>query len=343
MSVALLDQILAEIEDEDELDDFDPSQPSLESTAAAGHPFSVAWSHEVRAILAGLESRRLRDASGPWMLETPFSLEHVKLCAVIPDALGDGGLSSVGNFHDGFSTTISSSHEHLSASLGVTVGYPFLNASVSAKYDKTVKENKNGVKASRNASCRVGRVVVDETPPLSRESMRILQSQDGQAKFRKRYGDYYVCGFALGADAGACMSASTESMSSKETLEITVKVKLLFFTASATHTETWESSSQSSSMSFSGYSTLDPNQQPFALTLSSNQSVNPGRDEMILRQHAMVYLDKVSSLTTEVWKKLQELGLTEDGAELKLADCTRLCKSGLVVELLLAPYARLNH
>jgi len=182
--------------------------------------------------------------------------------------------------------------------------------------------------------------VLDRTPLLSQEALSVLQSgRDAEERFRQRFGDFYVCGFVLGADAGACMSASTESSSSKETLEITVKVKLLFFEASATHTEVKEEHSASSSISFSGYSTLD-NMQPCTLMLPGGTGQS-GSDQRVLQQTAREYLNRVQGLQEQVQKVMNEVGLV-DGGNLKLADCTRLCRSGLVVELLLAPFARLN-
>ena len=141
-----LRKIPVEGEEDLELDlGFDPTCPSLESTAAAGHPFALPWSREVRAILAGLDSEHLKEPASPWVLESPFDLRLAQLIAVIPDSIRDGtnGLSTAGHYRDGLSTSSESSREHLSAALGVTVGYPFLNASASAKYDRQIAEDKN--------------------------------------------------------------------------------------------------------------------------------------------------------------------------------------------------------
>ncbi len=173
---------------------------------------------------------------------------------------------------------------------------------------------------------------------LSQAALNILRSGRGAEKrFWQRYGDFYICGFVLGADAGACMSASTESRSSQESLEITVQVKTFFFEASATHAESKTERSASSSFAFSGYSTLDGG-QPCALALASGSSAH---DQRILQLGATAYLDKIKGLPQQVRKVMQEAGLV-DGGSLALADCTRLCRSGLVAELLLAPFARLN-
>lgn len=139
-----------------ELDlDFDPTSPSLESTAAAGHPFSLSWSREARSILAGLDTGRLKDPAGPWVLDTPFDVNTARLSVVTPDSIrgGSNGLSMTGHYRDGLSTSSESSKEHLSAALGVTVGYPFLNASVSAKYDRQITEDKSVSASLQN--CRL--------------------------------------------------------------------------------------------------------------------------------------------------------------------------------------------
>lgn len=121
----------------------DPTQPRLENAAKAGHPFSFGWSREVRAVMAGLDSARFMNREGPWVLDSPFEVQLARLSAVIPDTPGHSGLSSIGWYRDGLSTSAGSSSEHLSASLGLTVGYPFLNANVTAKYDKAVSSDSN--------------------------------------------------------------------------------------------------------------------------------------------------------------------------------------------------------
>ena len=84
------------------------------------------------------DSSRSSHADGPWLLSCPFDLTGLRMTNIIPDRGG-----SVVSFRDGLSTNTGSSSEHLSAALGLTVGYPFLNASVTGQYDKNVLENEN--------------------------------------------------------------------------------------------------------------------------------------------------------------------------------------------------------
>ena len=159
---------------------------------------------------------------------------------------------------------------------------------------------------------------------------------NGTALFRKAYGDYYVCGYELGADAGATLSATTESMASQETLTLTLTVKALFWEKTTPPvTETWKKASASSTLEFCGYSTLGPMSEQVAVKGTSAE------EQKQLQQRAKDYLELIPCLRKDVDSKLAELSL-EDGQKLPLAACSRICRSGLVVQLLLAPYARLN-
>ena len=184
-------------------------------------------------------------------------------------------------------------------------------------------------------SCRLGRVIINRTPPLSSAAVDLLQATDSPTSFRKKYGDYYVCGYELGADAGASLSATNKSSKVDETLALTIAVKVVFFESSATTTTTTTAMSSSSSMAFSSYSTLNND----ALSLHSD-SLSVAEQEK-LRHAASIYLKKVGSLDHHARKELGRLGLT-DGQTVPLSRCTQICKSGLVVQLLLAPFARLN-
>lgn len=116
----------------------DPSRPSLVGLASAGHPFSIPWRREARPLLSSFDSRRAGDASGPWLLETPFDGQAMKMHVVLTDAN-----SNRTSYREGLSSRSTSSTEHLSVALGITIGYPFLNANVTAEYDKTVITNEN--------------------------------------------------------------------------------------------------------------------------------------------------------------------------------------------------------
>ena len=116
----------------------DPTRPSLDTIADAGHAFSIPWSRNVRPLATTLDSLRIAHQEGPWLLSCPFDVSSLKLTTILHDTAA-GNVS----YRDGMSTSSGSSSEHLSAALGLTVGYPFLNASVTGQYDKDVMENEN--------------------------------------------------------------------------------------------------------------------------------------------------------------------------------------------------------
>jgi hypothetical protein len=183
--------------------------------------------------------------------------------------------------------------------------------------------------------CRVGRIVLDRMPSLSRDAVLLLSSKDGPARFKALYGDYFVCGYELGGDAGACLSASCESSSKTTTLELTVTVKVLFVKKSITKTTSDTEVSGSSKLAFSGYTTFGQK----SITMSS-ADVSPA-DPARLQQAAAEYLTMVGDLPSDIRGQMRKLGLV-DGQALRLSSCSGICESGLVVQLLLAPFARLN-
>lgn len=133
----------------------DPTRPSLAAFVDAGHAFSVPWAGDARNLLTGFTSSSMLDDRGPWLPTCAFDTGKAKMTAVLSDL--QGGIAS---FRDGSSTHSGSSQEHLSAELGVSVGYPFLSASVSGKYDRDVLENEN---VRRNAR------VIQDSASLRRE------------------------------------------------------------------------------------------------------------------------------------------------------------------------------
>lgn len=116
----------------------DPTRPSLESFSSGGHPFSIPSGHDVRVPLCGFQTANMRQQKGPWVTMSAFEASGLALTAVILDTKG-GTMS----YKDGMTTSSTTSDDHLSASLGLTIGYPFLNASVTGQYDKDVIESHN--------------------------------------------------------------------------------------------------------------------------------------------------------------------------------------------------------
>ncbi len=181
----------------------------------------------------------------------------------------------------------------------------------------------------------MGRVILEQTPQFAPETIRILEGPKGLARFRDLFGDYYVCGYELGADAGACLSASARDSSKEQTLTVTVTVKVLWTSASASHTERSSSAEASSSMTFSGYNSLGNESES-----RSCESLSRVEQDQ-LGQVAGKWLKSIGALEDATRKKVKELSVY-DGQRLPLSACAPICRSGLVVRLLMAPFSHLN-
>lgn len=118
-------------------------------------------------------------------------------------------------------------------------------------------------------------------------------------------------------------------------LEVTVTVKVLLVEVSASWSDAWSTADSAASFTVCGYSTLDGQNN------SVDMKDNSRRAQDNLAKVATAYLSKVRNLDARVEEVLGNLGL-QDGKVLPLAQASRLCRSGLVVQILLAPYARLN-
>ncbi len=115
-----------------------PSIGSLSDLANAGHPFSIPWSRETRALMCGFDSAFVKEPQGPWLLSCPFDITVLRASALIPDTAGGSA-----TYRDGMSTSSGSTSDHLSAAFGITVGYPFLNANATGQYDRDVRDNES--------------------------------------------------------------------------------------------------------------------------------------------------------------------------------------------------------
>ena len=158
---------------------------------------------------------------------------------------------------------------------------------------------------------------------------------NGPDAFQQTYGDFYVCGYELGADAGAQMSATNETSRSDKTITLTVTVKVLFFSASVSHTETMRSETSGSTFTFTGYNSLHA-----TVAEVTTEDLTAAKMD-ILRQNSSENLRQVACLESEARDAMSRLPL-KDGHFLSLSESAAICKSGLVVQLLLAPFKRLN-
>lgn len=106
---------------------------SLQNLASQSLPLYLPWSKDYIAIGSGFNSAAIESDSSPWVSKYPYMIDNAKCIVEI-----DGAVSS---YREGNSSSSAQHSEHLSASLGVTVGCKFLSASVAGSYDKSVSDN----------------------------------------------------------------------------------------------------------------------------------------------------------------------------------------------------------
>lgn len=157
---------------------------------------------------------------------------------------------------------------------------------------------------------------------------------DGPAYFRELFGDFYVSGFVLGADAGASVSADTRFSSAEEVNELTVKVKFLFIEAEHKEKSASKTSSLSASLNFCGYSTLEKK------TIVAGKDSSQASEQQI-HELASSFMPKIHGLQKEVGERVIGLGL-KDGGTLALTAAARIYQSNLVIQLILSPFGRLG-
>jgi hypothetical protein len=109
---------------------------SLSNLSSARLPLCIPWSRTMKAVRLGTTFHsRLSATFDPWSKACPF-LDIAAMPILYTN--DDGGQAT---YISAKSTSAGSNLEHLSMSLGLSVGCSFLGASVTGKYDKDVLEN----------------------------------------------------------------------------------------------------------------------------------------------------------------------------------------------------------
>ncbi|KAJ9613427.1 hypothetical protein H2200_003369 [Cladophialophora chaetospira] len=325
--------------------DFDPTRSSLALQAAAGAPLHIPWSSSPIRLGTGFDSAAIGSSEGPWKSSYPFSVPpHVPqlLCEID---------ESIASYKDGLSASAGSTSEHLSASLAVTVGCDFLSASVTGDYDKAVLENRNATRASRTSTVRSGRIIFNATPSLKHAAKATATGDAGLSEVRCQYGDYYLAGLCLGADAGASVSANNSQSSKFEQKKITATVSAFLWSRSVTHTSASQEFEASMDLEFSGYATLNGQKfhqrcglgstNPMKSPATALAATQRAADVQSMHAAAAEYMQKVANLHKDVQVRMDALGLHHQKL-LALEDCSKICQAGLVVQLVLVPFSLLR-
>ncbi|RSL47246.1 hypothetical protein CEP54_013485 [Fusarium duplospermum] len=306
----------------------DPSQYSISRVAQSSLPIFIPWHREQKHITCGFQSVNLKSPNGPWKDASPF-LESAVYLSKCQTKLENGAARDV----EGHSASNSITSEHLSGSLGVSVGNAVVEVGVTASYDQQMQEVTNAARASHSSRFRCGRIVLVEDPPFSNTAKAFLQREDGDKLFAERYGDYFVSGYVLGADSGGCLAASASAKRTVETLTADVNVKILWsnYTDSTSRTDIQQTCSMD--LTFYGYDTLN------GTNLSQQAQAGKSTEEIQLAAQACI--DNSNNLQIRLRQRTGELGIKDEGT-MSVAKCLKAVEGGIVVELILTPFKTLK-
>ena len=176
---------------------------------------------------------------------------------------------------------------------------------------------------------------------LSRSATAVLTTQyadgsDPREHFFNQFGDYYIAGFVVGAKNVALLSMDVESASEEWSLDIKITLRILWFKHTWDIHKSGVSESSSGRLTFEGYDSL----------AGKNDSRKASDEDAVssMYQVALQYENWGESLQARVEDQLRALQLDSDKPTqpLSYSQCHILQQSGLVVEIVLMPFAGLR-
>jgi hypothetical protein len=186
------------------------------------------------------------------------------------------------------------------------------------------------LKTSLKTTYPRGTIYLSRPVPLSRFALAELKIMGGFPRFRAIYGDYYVAGLNLGADTSVLLSQSSNSKTTTEVLSVNAKVHTLWFDKTKKWDKVMETIDAHASYTVTGFDTLSNRHVKLSSALSASV-----RD---VRNMCLELSELGKGLQERVEKKLRELNINES-TPLSWVDCDRVCRSGLVVGIILMPFA----
>jgi len=171
---------------------------------------------------------------------------------------------------------------------------------------------------------------------MSPDALSLLRTS--RDAFRQMYGDYYLGALSIGGDTTTFLSTSSSMDLKSEMKHIQVKAKILWVSKTVydKHTST-TSTDDRCDVTFHGFDTLSGYQKTVRAT---NQE-----SYLEIQHEATQNVAWGMNLDDRAKVVLGKLGLggdIRDTMELTEGQCKTVCESGLVVELVFLPYARLR-
>ncbi|KAF2805524.1 uncharacterized protein BDZ99DRAFT_574445 [Mytilinidion resinicola] len=305
----------------------DPFTPSLRYAAVQKLPITVPWNNE--SIKLGT----------PLIVsQTEKSTFKEEKCAFSRASLASSRLTFVssarGSVCESATSSAAASSEHLNLSVQGQIGWKLLGGSGQARYETSVKDDKNDLKSSLRVEYRSGTLTFAHVPRLSAEAFHILQtSPEPQQAFQKEFGEYYVGAYILGGANVNMVSASSASWSKSKDLSGSYTVNFLWSSTTKPLDDHERSGNLFGNVALSAYDSLDGWQENKSGAGNTTYlDIVRSADDNKLRGWA---------LAKRVTRKAKELKV-EKGSEVSWDMCDTICKAGLVVEVLLLPYAGLR-
>jgi hypothetical protein len=175
-------------------------------------------------------------------------------------------------------------------------------------------------------------VTLARPPSLSQASLALLQTAPaGAAAFQRRYGDYYVAAYALGADCGVLLSTDVAARESSETFSLALEAHMAILSAEWEDSESKFSSFSSMSSTVACFDTLTASAENVMGNLAGVQAT--GAD----------YAKRTLALPGRFENKVAlKLKGTRSGMEVGWTEVMKLGESNLVAEMVLQPFSALR-
>ncbi|MCJ1389761.1 hypothetical protein MMC18_002618 [Xylographa bjoerkii] len=318
----------------------DPSLPSVRNVASNQLPLCIPWTPGAGFLGNGFTSTAAA-SHDPFAVSIAFAPGALARCRL---EFGTANGLPGGDYTRTSTSDAQRSTEHMDFTLSASIGCDFLGASGSGTYVKNVLGNQDADKFSIRSTVRAGIVAfAPASAPLSLSSSAkaVLTAQytdgsDPLKHFFNEFGDYYVAGFVIGAKNIGLLSMDVESTSEEWSLVVKITLKILWFK------HTWEidrsggSQSSTGRLTFEGYDSLAGK--------NDSRKASDETTAEAMYQVALQYEKWGESLRARVEDQLVALQLDSNKPNQRLTytQCHKIHQSGLVVEILLLPFAGLR-
>ncbi|KAJ2993957.1 hypothetical protein NUW58_g1682 [Xylaria curta] len=285
----------------------DPTQPSLRYAVSTLMPLAIPWTNAPMQIgTPFLESSK--DSEFRFGQGLGFDSDSLQSTPLIFTE------TCSGQWNEATVAGSSNSHRDLAADVAGSIGGSVMGGSARGQYSKNSNKDTSLSKASIHASFRCGKITFAHFPAL--------------------FGDYFVGGYILGGANSTLASGAGSSQQSSERLDVSYEVHVLFASRSGSINEHSADFLSAGAATLTAFDSLDAyhahvEASEYETYRAAIQSSHDNRQRCV-------------ALPARVRAKLNALNLGSSGAQLPWERSGELCASGLVLELLMLPWAGLR-